>query len=208
VSDAAPGTVDAATGEPPFRGLPEPSKSGVVEVYLRHVDQLFDSMDPSPFHEKALDRAAEEYIVASAKELPSGAPAALVIHLEGRSTAPLERQALADAIHKHFARNVQLLGWELHRLIRRGIISFIIGLTVLAAALAAGEAILHWFGRGHLPRVIGESLHVGGWVAMWTPMEIFLYDWWPILRERRLYERLAQMPVHVVDSASPPVRAI
>ena len=33
---------------------------------------------------------------------------------------------------------------------------------------------------------------------MWRPFEIFLYDWWPILRRRRLYARLARMPVSVV----------
>ena len=32
-----------------------------------------------------------------------------------------------------------------------------------------------------------ESLTIGGWVAMWRPMEIFLYSWWPILRERRTF---------------------
>ena len=28
--------------------------------------------------------------------------------------------------------------------------------------------------------VIRESLLIGGWVAMWRPLEVFLYDWWPI----------------------------
>ena len=27
---------------------------------------------------------------------------------------------------------------------------------------------------------------IGGWVALWRPMEIFLYDWWPIRGEVRL----------------------
>jgi hypothetical protein len=40
-------------------------------------------------------------------------------------------------------------------------------------------------------------LVIGGWVAMWRPLEIFLYDWWPIRDERQLYERLSVMPVRV-----------
>jgi hypothetical protein len=42
-----------------------------------------------------------------------------------------------------------------------------------------------------------ESLLIGGWVAMWRPLEIFLYDWWPIRPERRLYERLSAMPIRI-----------
>jgi hypothetical protein len=36
---------------------------------------------------------------------------------------------------------------------------------------------------------------IGGWVAMWRRLEIFLYDWWPIRSERKLFDRLSAMPV-------------
>ena len=36
---------------------------------------------------------------------------------------------------------------------------------------------------------------ISGWVALWRPAEIFLHEWWPILAEARLYDRLAVMPV-------------
>jgi hypothetical protein len=38
---------------------------------------------------------------------------------------------------------------------------------------------------------------IGGWVAMWRPLEIFLYDWWPIVAERKLFDRLSTMPVRI-----------
>ena len=34
-----------------------------------------------------------------------------------------------------------------------------------------------------------------GWVSVWRPLEVFLYDWWPIRNEARLSERLSAMPV-------------
>ena len=46
--------------------------------------------------------------------------------------------------------------------------------------------------------LLSESLMIGGWVAMWRPMEIFLYRWWPIVRHRRTYMRLAEMAVTVI----------
>lgn len=47
------------------------------------------------------------------------------------------------------------------------------------------------------PAILRESLLIGGWVAMWRPLEVFLYDWWPIRLEARLYDRLSAMPVRI-----------
>jgi hypothetical protein len=48
-----------------------------------------------------------------------------------------------------------------------------------------------------LPIILREGLIIGGWVAMWRPMEIFLYEWWPLLRKGRLYQKLSRMHVEV-----------
>jgi len=40
-------------------------------------------------------------------------------------------------------------------------------------------------------------------VAMWRPLEIFLYDWWPIRADARLFARLSSMPVELVYQPRP-----
>ena len=55
--------------------------------------------------------------------------------------------------------------------------------------------------------MLRESLLSGGWVAMWRPVEIFLYDWWPIRAEARLFDRLAAMPVRIEYTRSDGPRA-
>ena len=52
-------------------------------------------------------------------------------------------------------------------------------------------------GDNAMTRVLQESLLIGGWVAMWRPLEIFLYDWWPIVGQRRVYELLSRIPVRI-----------
>ena len=42
-----------------------------------------------------------------------------------------------------------------------------------------------------------EGLLILGWVAMWRPIEVLLYDWWPLARRRTLLRRLATIPVEV-----------
>jgi hypothetical protein len=38
---------------------------------------------------------------------------------------------------------------------------------------------------------------------MWRPLEVFLYDWWPLLAEARRFDRLAAMPVEIRPAARP-----
>ena len=52
-------------------------------------------------------------------------------------------------------------------------------------------------GASRLSTILQTGLTVVGWVSLWRPMEIFLYDWWPLAGDRRLFRRLAEMPVRV-----------
>jgi hypothetical protein len=60
-----------------------------------------------------------------------------------------------------------------------------------------------WFGESYLGRYFSEGIIIIGWVANWRPLEILLYDWWPITRRRRLYHRLATAHVEVQSTSTP-----
>jgi hypothetical protein len=169
-----------------------------IEVNLRDVRQLFNTMDPSPFHEKDLDRDAEEFILSWAREFPVDEPLVLVLHL--RELAPGENtQSVAEqGVWHYFAYRARLNAMEFRRLMKEGWQCLLIGLVFLAACLALSQAL---GGRqtGSLWGLLQESLVIGGWVAMWRPMEIYLYDWWPLRRRRRIYEKLSRIPVQIVE---------
>ena len=44
---------------------------------------------------------------------------------------------------------------------------------------------------------------VSRWVVIWRPIEIFLYDWIPLVRRRKLYRRLAASKVTAVSATRP-----
>ncbi|MEO7414810.1 MAG: hypothetical protein ABIZ81_15805 [Opitutaceae bacterium] len=73
----------------------------------------------------------------------------------------------------------------------------LIGLLFLAACLFLSELIAK-LGYGATADLVRESLTIGGWVAMWRPLEIYLDDWWPLRDELRLAERLARMHVRLI----------
>jgi hypothetical protein len=45
--------------------------------------------------------------------------------------------------------------------------------------------------------LLRQSFLILGWVANWRPLEIFLYDWWPLARRRDLYRRLSAAVVEI-----------
>src|SRR5271157_1868502 len=167
-----------------------------ISLKLRDANQLFNSMDPSPFIEKDLDDDAEEFIVSWAQEFSPNAAIKLRIHLD-QWPAEDPQEMIRTAVHNHFAHRAQITDLEFKRLLKQGRTSLLIGLLFLAACLLLSKMLLR-YEADTWAAVIRESLTIAGWVAMWRPMQIYLYDWWPLLRRSRIYEKLSTMPVEVV----------
>ena len=183
-----------------------PPRTYSIEVHVGIIEQLFSAIDPSPFSIRDLDPDAHEYIVDCCKDLPRDMPLQLVVHLDRIPDDPRQVEQLDHAIQTYFAAQANSRRQELKDLFGRGRISLLIGLAFLSLSIATGELIEQWIAPTNLARIVREGLLIGGWVAMWRPMEIFLYDWWPIRARIRLYERLAHTPVIVLmrDGASRP----
>ncbi len=181
--------------KPPTDGASR--ETGIIEVHVNEIEQLFNSIDPSPFREKDLDDDAHEFILSWAKELPVSMPLTLLVHLD-RGAIPAEAQAmLTEAVHGFYSHRAELARQRLHQLLRTGRTSLIIGLAFLAGCILLGDWVGHRAHEIELGEILHENLLIGGWVAMWRPLEIFLYDWWPIRNEARIYDRLSQMKLQI-----------
>lgn len=167
-----------------------------IEVRVAELRQLFNAIDPSPFRERDLDPRAEAFIVGWARELPRDASLALRVHLERACGRGDEAARLGEAIHEYFTQRASDARRQLRELFRRGRLSLAIAVVFLGATMAASD-LIGGMTQARFAAVLSEGLIIGGWVAMWRPLEVFLYDWWPIRSEIRLYERLADMPVQV-----------
>jgi len=178
-------------------GDPIPPKCAVIEVHVGELKQLFDAIDPSPFRDRDLDPKAEEFIVGWAKDLPRDASLALVVDLDREAGLPDEATVLRDAIHEFFKHRAATQRQRLRELFRVGRTSLVIGLVTLAGAVALGDFLATLMKGSRIAEIVRESLTIGGWVSMWRPLEVFLYDWWPIRNEARLSDRLAAMPVRI-----------
>jgi hypothetical protein len=181
-----------------------PHGAEAIEVRIGELAQLFNAIDPSPFHEKDLDPRAEEFIVGWARDAPRDATLALLVYLDRPTGHGNTAEVLRDAVHQFFALRAREERRRLRRLFQVGRTSLLIGVACLALSIAAGDVLAGWFDNRPIGSVLRESLLIGGWVAMWRPLEVFLYDWWPIRSEARLFDRLGAMPVRL-RTPDPPV---
>ena len=179
----------------------EPVSSGheVIELRIGDLRQLFNSIDPSPFHERDLDQNAEAFIVGWARDLPRKAFLAMLVYVD-RSIAAEEPAIVREAVRAFFSHRANSTRQSLRQLLRIGRTSFIIGIILLAAAIGFGSLVAGAFPGRPFAEILRESFLIAGWVTMWRPLEIFLYDWWPISNEAALFDRLSAMPVQVVNT--------
>ena len=183
---------------PLFHAVDPHAASNVIQLKLRDVAQLFNSLDPSPFNEKDLDHDAEEFIVSWARELRHHEKLRLVIHLDNSPPQTATAASLADSVRHYFGYRASINRLEFRQLLKQGRTSLLIGGCFLVVCLLLGEMISHRRGPGGFWDIARESLTIGGWVAMWRPMEIYLYDWWPLKRRGDLLRKLSHMQVDIL----------
>jgi hypothetical protein len=176
--------------------LPSPptAAEAKIEISLNRLSQLFNSLDPSPFHERDLDQDAEDYIISSAEEIGLQRPIALIVHLPADQLPQSGAPDHGEAIHNYFTYREAHERRRLRLLFRDGRIALISGLAFLFCCVLLRELAFS-FGNDAASDIFGEGMLIIGWVAMWRPLEIFLYEWVPIRRRCRVLAKLAAMPV-------------
>jgi hypothetical protein len=179
-----------------------PSSAERIELRLDKPEHLFDPFDPLPLPTRDLSRAAEEFIVGWARDLPSRAPMIIALHVPVEFHDNLDPNAIQRAIAGHFQSRAERMRGDVRELLRIGQASLLIGLTVLAVCTGARQLIAGLLPDTPLSRFSLEGLVIFGWVANWRPIEIFLYDWWPIARRRRLFTRLAAATIEIVPEGA------
>lgn len=167
----------------------------VIELRVGDIAQLFHTLDPFPFRERDLDREAEEYIVEWARELPRVQPITIRVHYPNAALQCKAALELRDAFSRYFSDRAESVQRDINELFRIGRRSLAIGIAILTICLLSAHLAVRALFDEPFRRLLEESLLILGWVANWRPLEIFLYDWWPLVRRRDLYRRLSKASI-------------
>ncbi|MFA5267645.1 MAG: hypothetical protein WC379_06705 [Methanoregula sp.] len=168
----------------------------LIEIKLSSVIQLFNSFDPAPFHEKELDSAAEHYIVDTVKDFPKKTRFKIIIYLPPDIASTERAQKIPQAINNHFAFRVLVQDRKFRIRFRHGRSTLLIGLTFLAIALFARQSISHI--NNLYAQIFADALLIIGWAAMWEPVTVLLYELWPIIEMKHIYEKISTMEIEVL----------
>jgi hypothetical protein len=166
-----------------------------IEIRIRSLAQLFDALDPAPLQERALDRSAESYMLACAGKHRTTEPLRLLVHCPESL-----RAHAADAIngiHGHFRRAHAQGEQKFRRRLRIGGFALAAASGVLAGSFWL-RSLLSAVKERPLVQGLSEGLLILGWVAMWRPVEILLFEHWESHLGHALLERLANIPVEFV----------
>lgn len=163
-----------------------------IDIRIRTLAQLFDSLDPSPFHERGLDREAGKYILDSASESPPHELLRILIHAP--ENVRMRMDEATRAIHSHYRSGHAQAERRHRRRMRSGWVALLIGSAVMLMSLVLRALLGEWIttpvGQG-----VGEGLLILGWVVLWRPAELLLFERFENRQERQLLDRLAQIPV-------------
>lgn len=169
-----------------------------LALRVRETAQLFNSMDPTPFLNKDLDPEANTFIETWATGYPPGSRFHITIHLELLPEDGDPTEMLTGAIHNHFSYKAEQTLKALKHLLQQGRMSMAIGIVFVSLCLIGADAIGN-LGTNPGFNIARESLTIVGWVAMWRPLQIFLYDWWPLQRQIRVYRQLSGAHIQVIQ---------
>jgi len=185
-------TIDAR--QPPIVADNEPASEvaeNLIEIRVNDIAQLFQTLDPFPFREKDLADEAEDYIVRWAREMPGNRPIKIVVHIPDTESQGKASSDLVEAFNRYFSGRAVVVQRDLNELFRVGRRSLAIGASILAVCLLLAHLAAGYLIETTFKKLVEESFLILGWVANWRPLEIFLYDWWPLAHRRDLYNRLS-----------------
>ncbi|MGV8171062.1 MAG: hypothetical protein ACP5OA_00025 [Candidatus Woesearchaeota archaeon] len=166
----------------------------LIEIKIKNINQLFNSLDPSPFLEKDLDDDAFEYIVSSVSEHPLKTKQRIILYLPKTNRKKVSEVEIRRSIHNYFEYKMILAERGIKLKIKEGQFSFLIGIVFLVACTLFSEYVsLHAHSLGM--KIMAEGLLIGGWVAMWKPISDLLYEWWPIWKEKKIFRKISEMEI-------------
>jgi hypothetical protein len=174
-----------------------------VDVRLSKLEQLFDNRDPAPFRERDLDPDLVEYLLEAGEDLGAHETFRIVFWLE----KPCQPGEIEAAFRAHFEYEIDRLERRQRRQRRIGQVALLLGGALLVALLSLAQLVALVF-TGSIGAALREGLLIAGWVVIWRPVELLLYDWIPVRRERRVMQRLLAMPIDVRIGSGPGTKPV
>ncbi len=180
-----------------------------LPLFLRDLRNFFHEPTIDPFAGEDIDISGIDQIMDALKARPDWKRARFraVVHLPPSAEGDTRLPEMPRLLQRYCARQIQYSRRKIAELRIEGSHALRIGLVFLAACLGTSAALQQAVGETSLiVRFLVESLVIAGWVALWHPLELLLYSWWPYDQDIKLYEKIEAMELaFAFDHREPPV---
>ncbi len=170
----------------------------LIEVRVKNAQQLFDVRDPAPFRERDLDDDFVEYISTSVEEIGYNSNLKIVINIGEKEAESIERPVIKEAIRAYLDYQIELKRLHLSKLFRTVRLFLVFGLASLFTCLFVARTIEKRFDPDSFFYVTREGFVILGWVAIWKPFELVLFDWYPVFDKIKLLRKLRDCEIDIV----------
>ena len=168
----------------------------LIEISIKSPSQLFDARDPAPFRERDLDDDLLEYIVSSAQEISARVPIKILIYVGEKESSHFPAKSIEGAIRDFLSYQIDLKRTAFRVFLRRAQMYLVLGLIVLFVSIWSAQKLRQYEMPDPLA-IVREGLVIIGWVSMWRPIELVLYDWLPMYEVFSLYKRLKETEIEI-----------
>jgi len=183
-----------------------------ITLNLDQAEYFFVAPDLDPLHQKALYEAGVDTVFTKVRACRRRDAVHLTLLLPPDQATPGLELQLKEALNDYCIFKVNEFQQSLNMQRRLGRRTLWVGLTILAICLvlsALGNVILT-NATNNFMIALGGFMYNGfmiiGWVSLWTPTSMLLFDWWPDEVSKRTYLKMAEMPVVIRPEPSATAR--
>jgi len=138
----------------------------------------------------------EEFIIEESEKLQRNSDFHITIQITEEQSFNMKE--ISFIIHKHFKNKRDQSSYEIKKILRLGWRSLFIGFAFLIIMFLLTKTLMTFLPENPLMVTLRELFIILGWVALWRPAELLLYEWRPYKRNEKLFDRIAKCRVQVI----------
>jgi hypothetical protein len=174
-----------------------------ITLQLSNIKHLFKEPEFDPFICEDNVSSGIDQIISEIKPQSLKPKVRTTILLPANQISENLEQSVTQAVQRYCRAKIEQITSDLSLLRGRGIRALQRGLVFLAVCLLLStlfdglESV-----PGLLRRLLSEGFLIAGWVSLWYPIELLLYEWGPYWREKQIYRRIEQMELEILPKQS------
>lgn len=171
-----------------------------ITLKLSNIKHLFKEPEFDPFIAQSNSISGVEQIISELKPTSLQCKVRTTILLPANQLSENLEQTTIEALKCYCSARIEQTNNDLVSLRGQGIRALKRGLLFLAVCLILSTL---FDGLNNIPglvrRFLSEGCLIAGWVSLWHPIELLLYEWGPYQRQQQIYQLIQDMELKLTS---------